>query len=47
MKWVLKQQSIVTLSTTEAEFVNMSTDGRDMVWVKKLLYDMNMSRSYI
>ena len=33
IKWQSKQQTIVTLSTTEAEFINMSTAGRDMVWM--------------
>jgi hypothetical protein len=31
IKWQSKKQNIVTLSTTEAEFVNMSTAGRDMM----------------
>jgi hypothetical protein len=47
VKWVSKQQSIVTLSTTEAEFVNMSAAGRDMVWVKTLLHDMNIPMTKI
>ena len=42
VKWASKQQSIVTLSTTEAEFVNMSTAGWDMVWIKKLIHDMKI-----
>jgi hypothetical protein len=47
IKWQSKQQSLVTLSTTEAEFVNMSTAGRDMMWIKKLLYDMRIPVSKI
>jgi hypothetical protein len=47
IKWQSKQQSLVTLSTTEAEFVNMSTAGRDMVWIKKLLHDMKIPVSKI
>jgi hypothetical protein len=31
IKWQSKQQTIVTLSTTEAEFINMSTAGCDMM----------------
>ena len=42
IKWQSKQQSLVTLSTTEAEFVNMSTAGRDMLWIKRLLRDINI-----
>ena len=42
IKWQSKQQTIVTLSTTEAEFINMSTAGRDMVWIKKLLHDIQI-----
>lgn len=42
IKWLSKQQSLITLSTTEAEYVNMSTAGRDMMWVKKLLCDMKI-----
>jgi hypothetical protein len=37
----------VTLSTTEAEFVNMSTAGRDMMWIRKLFYDMKIPVSKI
>jgi hypothetical protein len=39
LKWQSKRQDIVALSTTEAEFVNLSTAGRDMVWIKSLLRD--------
>jgi Reverse transcriptase (RNA-dependent DNA polymerase) len=42
IKWQSKQQDIVTLSTTEAEFINMSTAGRDMLWIKRLLRDINV-----
>ena len=31
IKWQLKQQDLVTLSMTEAEFGNMSTVGGDML----------------
>src|SRR5438046_10385232 len=37
IKWQLKQQDLVTLSTTEAEFVNFSTAGWDLMWVKQLV----------
>jgi hypothetical protein len=47
VKWVSKQQALITLSTTEAEFVNMSAAGRDMVWVKKLLLDMKIPMAKI
>jgi hypothetical protein len=42
-----KQQNLVTLSTTEAEYVNMSVAGRDMMWVKKLLGDMKIPMTKI
>ena len=42
VKWQSKQQNIVTLSTTEAEFINMSAAGRDKIWIRKLLTDMKI-----
>ena len=42
IKWQSKRQSIVTLSTTEAEFINMSTAGRDMIWIRNLLSDIGI-----
>jgi hypothetical protein len=42
IKWQSKQQDIVTLSTTEAEFTNMSTAGRDMLWIQRLLRDIDI-----
>ena len=42
IKWQSKQQDLVTLSTTEAEFVNMSTAGRDMLWVRQLVRDIQI-----
>ena len=42
IKWQSKQQTIITLSMTEAEFINMSTAGHDMMWIKKLLYDIQI-----
>jgi hypothetical protein len=33
---------LVTLSITEAEFVNMSMVRHNIVWVKKLLTNMNI-----
>ena len=47
IKWQSKQQDLVTLSTTEAEFVNMSTAGRDMLWIKRLLRDINIPVSKV
>ena len=42
VKWQSKQQDLVTLSTTEAEFVNMSIAGRDMIWVRQLVRDLRI-----
>jgi hypothetical protein len=39
LKWQSKRQDIIALSTTEAEFINLSTAGRDMIWIKRLLRD--------
>lgn len=36
-----KRQSMVSLSTTEAEYVAASTAGREMVWLRRLLNDIN------
>ena len=47
IKWMSKQQNLVTLSTTEAEYVSMSVAGRDMMWVKKLLCDMKIPMAKI
>jgi hypothetical protein len=47
IKWVSKQQSLVTLSITEAEYVNMFVAGRDMMWVKKLLCNMKIPMTKI
>jgi hypothetical protein len=42
IKWQSKQQDLVTLSTTEAEFINMSTVGCDMMWVQQLIHDVQI-----
>ena len=47
IKWQLKQQDLVTLSTTEAEFVNFSTAGWDLMWVKQLVRDAGIPISKI
>ena len=47
IKWQSKQQDLVTLSTTEAEFVNMSTAGRDMLWIRQLIRDVQIPASKV
>lgn len=38
--WNSKRQRLVTLSTTEAEYVAASTATRELVWLRKLLSDI-------
>ena len=42
IKWQSKQQDLVNLSMTEAEFINMSTAGCDMLWVRQLVWDVQI-----
>lgn len=42
ISWVSKKQPIVTLSTTEAEYVALSTATQKAVWIRKLLADLHM-----
>jgi len=45
VSWLSKKQSIVTLSTTEAEYVALSTATQEAVWIRKLLSDFGASLS--
>ena len=39
--WLSKKQGIVALSTTEAEYVALSTATQEAVWLRRLLMDLN------
>jgi hypothetical protein len=39
--WVSKKQTLVTLSTTEAEFINITPTACSLIWIKSLLRDLS------
>jgi hypothetical protein len=39
--WVSKKQTLVTLSTTEAEFINLTPTGCSLIWIKSLLQELS------
>lgn len=41
ISWSCRKQTVVTLSSTEAEFVALSDACRELMWLKKLLRDMH------
>ena len=40
--WQSKRQSLVTISTTEAEFVNLTPTARSLLWVAQMLKDFDI-----
>ena len=42
--WKVKKQTIVTLSSTEAEFLNLSPTGLALIWVNKILGDLGAAQ---
>lgn len=42
--WSSKKQSIVTLSTTEAEFVTATSCACQAIWLNKILEELKFSR---
>jgi hypothetical protein len=42
VSWTSKKQSLVALSTTEAEFIALCNAACDVIFLKNLLYDMNI-----
>ena len=40
ISWLSKKQSIVALSTSEAEYVAVSTAAQEAVWLRRLLTDL-------
>src|SRR5580700_2974952 len=43
--WTSKKQTLVTLSTTEAEFINITPTGCSLIWIKSLLQELGYSRN--
>jgi hypothetical protein len=43
ISWSSKRQSLVTLSTTEAEYVAASSAAREIVWVTALLHELGIN----
>ena len=42
--WASRRQELVTLSTTESEYVAAATAAREALWLKKLLIDLGYQR---
>ncbi|GKG61099.1 hypothetical protein Tco_0616915, partial [Tanacetum coccineum] len=40
VSWVSKLQSVVAMSTTEAEYVAAAQDNKEAVWLKMLLEEL-------
>ena len=38
--WISKKQTLVTLSTTEAEFISLTPTGCSLIWIKSLLQEL-------
>jgi hypothetical protein len=45
ISWSSKRQSVITISTTEAEYVAASTAVREVLWLGKLRLDMGLDLS--
>ncbi len=37
MNWIAKQQSIVALSSTEAEYIAMTEEAKEIQWFREIL----------
>ena len=42
--WTSKRQTLVTLSITEAEFINLTPTGCSILWIKALLEELGYSQ---
>ena len=40
--WLSKKQSVVVLSTTEAEYIALTHSAKEMVWLRQLLEDIGL-----
>ncbi|GJV09343.1 hypothetical protein Tco_1346999 [Tanacetum coccineum] len=47
ISWVLKLQSVVAMSTTEAEYVAAAQDSKEAVWLKMLLEELGYKQEKI
>ena len=45
VSWSAKKQPIVTLSSTEAEYVALTHTSKDIIWIHKLLKDFSFLHS--
>ena len=45
--WSSRQQRAVALSTAEAEYVALTETGRDVVWIRRLLSDLNVAPTQV
>ena len=43
--WGSKQQEVVALSSTEAEYVALCTAGKEVVWTRRLLENLNVIKN--
>ena len=43
--WKSRKQTIVTVSSTEAEFINLTPAGLSVLWIKQLLKDMGFRQT--
>ena len=44
ISWLSKKQPVVTLSTTEAEYIALSTATQETVWLRQLLLDFGVQQ---
>ena len=40
ISWKVKKQSLITLSTTEAEYVRASEASKEAIWLRRMLYEI-------
>ena len=45
INWISKKQSVVALSTSEAEYIALSSVTQEVVWIQKLLSDLKYELS--
>ena len=43
ISWLSRKQTVVALSTTEAEYVALSTATQEAVWLRRLLSDIKIT----